>query len=44
MPFMIWLATIVVAIEGDWDDFGVLMTLQMVNGVVGYFEEKSAVS
>ena len=43
MPFMIWLATIVVAIEGDWDDFGVLMTLQMVNGVVGYFEEKSAV-
>ena len=31
-----------VAFEEDWDDFAVLMTLQMVNGVVGYFEEKSA--
>ena len=42
MPVMIWLATIVVAFEEDWDDFAVLLTLQMVNGVVGYFEEKSA--
>ncbi|KAH8050997.1 hypothetical protein JL722_11032 [Aureococcus anophagefferens] len=42
MPVMIWLATIVVAFEEDWDDFAVLLTLQMVNGVAGYFEEKSA--
>lgn len=42
MPVMIWLATLVVAFEEDWDDFAVLMTLQIVNGVVGYFEEKSA--
>lgn len=42
MPVMIWLATAVVAFEEDWDDFAVLMTLQIVNGVVGYFEEKSA--
>ena len=42
MPLMIWLATVVVAIEGDWEDFSVLMVLQIVNGVVGYFEEKSA--
>ena len=42
MPAMIWLATIVVALEGDWDDFAVLFVLQVVNGTVGYFEEKSA--
>ena len=32
----------VVAGEGDWEDFGVLLTLQVVNGTVGFFEEKSA--
>ena len=42
MPIMIWAATLVVAAEGDWEDFGVLMTLQVVNGTVGFFEEKSA--
>jgi len=42
MPVMIWLATVVVALEGDWDDLGVLLTLQVINGVVGYLEEKSA--
>ena len=26
----------------DWDDFSVLFTLQMINGVVGYYEERSA--
>ena len=42
MPIMIWAATAVVAVEGDWEDFGVLLTLQVVNGTVGFFEEKSA--
>mmetsp|Transcript_17428 Transcript_17428/g.21179 ORF Transcript_17428/g.21179 Transcript_17428/m.21179 type:complete len:956 (-) Transcript_17428:1356-4223(-) len=42
MPIMIWLATLVVALMEDWDDFSVLMTLQAVNGIVGYLEEKSA--
>ncbi|KAH8060667.1 hypothetical protein JL722_4780 [Aureococcus anophagefferens] len=41
MPIMIWAATAVAA-EGDWEDFGVLLTLQVVNGTVGFFEEKSA--
>ena len=42
MPIMIWVATLVVALEGDWDDFSVLLTLQVINGVVGYYEERSA--
>ena len=42
MPFMIWIATIVVGIERDWEDVTVLLVLQLVNGTVGYFEERSA--
>jgi len=42
MPIMIWLATLVVCVEGDWEDVGVLLTLQVVNGSVGYYEERSA--
>jgi len=42
MPCMIWLAIIVEAISGDWPDFGVLMVLQVLNGTVGYIEEKNA--
>lgn len=42
MPIMIWVATLIVAIEGDMDDMSVLLTLQMINGGVGYYEERSA--
>ena len=42
MPVMIWLATLVVAGEEDWDDFGVLLTLQIVNGTVGFYEDYKA--
>ena len=48
MPIMIWIAIIVEVIpkpEGDptkpdepsWADFGVLLTLQIVNGLVGWY-------
>lgn len=47
MPIMIWLAIIIELIKGastgdGWEDFGVLMVLQLVNGVVGFVEEKNA--
>ena len=42
MPIMIWVATLIVTLEKDYDDMAVLLTLQAVNGVVGYFEERSA--
>ena len=42
MPLMIWIAIIVVGIERDWEDVTVLLVLQLVNGTVGYFEERSA--
>ena len=51
MPIMIWIACAVELIpkpEADhmkkpsWADFGVLMTLQIVNGLVGWYEHKKA--
>lgn len=42
MPCMIWIAIIVEAISKDWPDFGVLMVLQLLNGCVGYIEERNA--
>ena len=44
---MIWLAIIIELVKasttGDgWEDFGVLMVLQAVNGCVGFVEEKNA--
>jgi len=48
MPIMIWLACIVELVkaaattEGGWEDFGVLLVLQLVNGSVGYVEERNA--
>ena len=42
MPLMIWIAIIVVGIERDWEDVTVLLVLQLVNGTVGYFEERTA--
>ena len=42
MPIMIWIAMVIVSMENDWDDFTVLLTLQTVNGLIGYYEEKSS--
>jgi H+-transporting ATPase len=47
MPVMIWIAIITelikASITGDgWEDFAVLIVLQIVNGSVGYIEEKNA--
>lgn len=47
MPIMIWLAILIelikASIKGDgWPDFGVLVFLQIVNGCVGYVEERNA--
>uniref|UniRef100_A0A0G4HRF0 P-type H(+)-exporting transporter n=1 Tax=Chromera velia CCMP2878 TaxID=1169474 RepID=A0A0G4HRF0_9ALVE len=42
MPCMIWVAIIVELVELDWLDFGVLMVLQAVNGLVGWYEERNA--
>jgi len=42
MPIMIWLAILVEGIREDWLDFGVLFGLQVINGVVGWHEEKNA--
>ena len=51
MPIMIWIAIIVEIIpkpEADhelrpsWADFGVLLTLQLVNGFVGWYEHMKA--
>eukprot|EP00500_Bicosoecida_sp_ms1_P000132 CAMPEP_0203810634 /NCGR_PEP_ID=MMETSP0115-20131106/3060_1 /ASSEMBLY_ACC=CAM_ASM_000227 /TAXON_ID=33651 /ORGANISM="Bicosoecid sp, Strain ms1" /LENGTH=1027 /DNA_ID=CAMNT_0050719435 /DNA_START=46 /DNA_END=3129 /DNA_ORIENTATION=- len=39
---MIWLAIIVEAINQGWEDFGVLLFLQLANGFVGWYEEKNA--
>lgn len=51
MPIMIWIAIIVELVpkpEADhvdrpsWADFAVLLTLQIVNGLVGWYEHKKA--
>ena len=42
MPGMIWLAIVVEAVQREWVDFGVLLLLQIINGVVGFYEERNA--
>ena len=47
MPCMIWLAIIIEFVKGvmshrDWEDFGVLLALQIINGSVGWYEERNA--
>uniref|UniRef100_A0A7S1WBI6 Plasma membrane ATPase n=1 Tax=Alexandrium catenella TaxID=2925 RepID=A0A7S1WBI6_ALECA len=42
MPIMIWLAVGVEAIQGDTADMLVLLTLQVINGTVGWYEESKA--
>lgn len=47
MPIMIWVAVIIelakaCAGQGGWEDFAVLLVLQILNGCVGFIEEKNA--
>jgi H+-transporting ATPase len=47
MPVMIWIAIIIELVKGiltgaGWEDFGVLMVLQIANAVVGFIEENNA--
>ncbi|RLN98191.1 hypothetical protein BBJ28_00024099, partial [Nothophytophthora sp. Chile5] len=42
MPIMIWLAILVEGITRDIPDFFVLLFLQVLNGVVGWYEELKA--
>ena len=40
MPIMIWIASIIELINESWPDLGVLLLLQLINGLVGFVEEK----
>jgi len=42
MPIMIWAAILIEAIITDWANMGVLLFLQMVNGLVGFHEDCKA--
>lgn len=42
MPIMIWLAMFVEILEEDWPDFGVLLALQLINGLLGWYEDMKA--
>ena len=42
MPFMIWLAIGIEAGIEDWPNVGVLLALQLINGLVGWLEEAKA--
>lgn len=42
MPIMIWIAIFVELLTGDIPDFFVLLSLQLINGTVGWYEENKA--
>ena len=42
MPIMIWIASLIELINESWPDLGVLLLLQLINGLVGFVEEKNA--
>ena len=42
MPIMIWLAIPVEAIQTDWADFAVLLSLQIINGTLEWYEDSKA--
>lgn len=42
IPWMIEIAVILSAIVRDWTDFGIILTLLIVNSVVGFWEEYQA--
>ena len=42
IPWMIEVAVVLSALVGHWADFGIILALLLVNGVVGYWEEYQA--
>ena len=42
MPIIIWIAIIVEGCIRDWPSFGVLWALQLINGGLGFIEERKA--
>ena len=42
MPCMIWAAILIEAIILDWANFWVLLSLQLINGLVGFHEDSKA--
>ena len=43
MPCMIWVACIVELAIDDWSDFFILLSLQMINASVSFYEAAQAV-
>jgi len=42
MPFMIEVAMILAASVQKWDDFGIILFMLLVNGLIGFYEEMKA--
>ncbi|WP_353222314.1 plasma-membrane proton-efflux P-type ATPase [Salinisphaera hydrothermalis] len=42
IPWMIELAAVLSAVDGDWDSFIVILAMLLINGGIGFWEEKSA--
>jgi H+-transporting ATPase len=42
IPWMIEIATILSAVAGRWDDFSVILTMLLINGAIGFWQEHSA--
>jgi len=42
IPWMIEVAAVLSAVVRHWEDFGIIMTLLVVNGVIGFWEEHQA--
>jgi len=42
IPWMIEVAALLSAVEGDWADFGIILVLLVFNGVVGFWKEYQA--
>ena len=44
IPWMIEVAVVLTAVTGRWADFGIILALLVLNGVVGFWEEHQAAS
>jgi H+-transporting ATPase len=42
IPWMIEVAAVLSAVVRDWEDFGIILALLVVNGIVGFWEEYQA--
>jgi H+-transporting ATPase len=42
MPFMLELACVVAGIIEDWEDFGIILAMLLINGFIGFYEEHKA--